>query len=464
MSAAGPSNYQVLRIDKTDVTEGLVSLAIESDINEIDSYSFKTVDRNVKTVQIEGKTVEFNYFENIYSPMITAQTTIVDTGEAAIDKKDELGTIKDSLPIVGDGTEFLTFEIVNTSGTLTTKEPLSITGSPFTLDQSQRQILNLNMVSKYSIDNASKPRLGYYGIGTIDEAVKKILQENGLPYLDKNIEKTQTRDKVEGRNETPIDLIFSLCKKCRPVSGAPGYFFYETQEGFNFRSIEGLIEQGKKEINENKNIEEDRTYIYKNNTQFDPSKSVMDYKVLKMPVVKRDQNLLNALKAGVYNVRIQTKNLLTGVFTDRIVNLLDKNSTYLGGKPSIKVGQNEKHLENYCRTYSYVLTPGSLDEGVGTTITNNPAEYEPQANMRYAMLHSQIVDIQIPCNVNLMAGNVIKLIIENITGGNKVNKTNNEHRSGFYLIVGLRHHFDTNHSYTSLSLARDTYGLYTSSK
>ena len=81
---------------------------------------------------------------------------------------------------------------------------------------------------------------------------------------------------------------------------------------------------------------------------------------------------------------------------------------------SIKPNQNETTASNYARTYSYVLTPGSLDEGVSTKITNNPAEYEPQANMRYAMLHSQIVEITIPCNIRLTVGTVIKLLIENI--------------------------------------------------
>ena len=190
----------------------------------------------------------------------------------------------------------------------------------------------------------------------------------------------------------------------------------------------------------------------------------MDFNILKMPLIKRDQDLLTSLKSGIYNVRIQTKNLLTGQFTDNIVNLLDKNSNYLGGKPSTKIGQNEQHLENYCKTYTYVLTPGSLDEGVGSQVTNNPATYEPQAHMRYAMLHSQVVDIEIPCNTKLMAGNVIKLVIENITGGNKQDNKDNEHRSGFYVILHLRHHFDPRHSKTFLTLARDTYGLYTSTK
>ena len=63
-----------------------------------------------------------------------------------------------------------------------------------------------------------------------------------------------------------------------------------------------------------------------------------------------------------------------------------------------------------------------------------------------------------------MAGNVIKLMIENITGGIKQDNKENENRSGFYLILHLRHHFDPRHSKTFLTLARDTYGLYTSTK
>ena len=460
MSAAGPSNYETLRIDKSDVSEGLFA----DETNNQLSYSFKTQDPKVSTVQIEGKTIDFNYFESIYSPMITAQATIVDTGDSATDKKDRLGTIKDALRISGDGTEFLTFKIATSNSVLTTKEPMAITGSPLSMDQTQRQILNLPLVSKFIINTTSNPKLGYYGIGTVDDAVKKILQENNLPFLEKNIEKTQTVDKVEGKNETPIDLVFHLCKKCKPIKGAPGFFFYETQEGFNFRSIEGLINDGIAEFKENKNLEEERTYYYSNSQKQDLSTDKMDFNILKMPLIKRDQDLLTSLKSGVYNVRIQTKNLLTGEFTDNIVNLLDKNSSYLGNKPSVIVGQNEQHLENYCKTYTYVLTPGSLDEGVGSQVTNNPATYEPQAHMRYAMLHSQVVDIEIPCNTKLMAGNVIKLMIENVTGGIKQDNKDNEHRSGFYLILHLRHHFDPRHSKTFLTLARDTYGLYTSTK
>ena len=439
MSLAGPSNYQLLRMEKSD-------------------------ENNPQTIGVEGRTIAFDYYESIYSPMITGSTSIVDTGDSVVDKKGNLATIKDGFPLEHDGTETLTFKIANENGTLTSIEPLVVTASPLTLDQSTRQVLTLELKSKFSIENSNNPKLGSYGIGTIDETVKKILKENKLPFRNENIEKSSTVDKIEGKNETPIDLIFNLSRKSKPVKGAPGFFFYETQEGFNFRSIEGLIEQGIKEYKESESVRDVRTYKYFNNQKQDLGSNEDDYKVVKMPILKRDHNLFNALKAGVYNVRIQTKNLLTGVFTDNVVNLLDKNSNYLGSKPKKSIDQNESKLEKYCKTYSYVLAPGSVDEGVSDKITNNPAEYEPQAMMRYSMLHSQVLEIQVPCNILLMAGKVIKLEIENVTGGNKVLQRENQHRSGFYLILHLRHHFDPKHSYTSLTLARDTYGLYTSSK
>ena len=439
MSLAGPSNYQVLRMEKSD-------------------------ENNPQSIGVEGKTISFNYYESIYSPMITANATIVDTGDSVIDKRGNLATIKDGFPLEHDGTETFKFKISNENGTITSLKPLVVTASPVTLDQSTRQILTLELKSKFSIESSNNPRLSSYGIGTIDESVKKILKENKLPFRNENIEKSSTVDKIEGKNETPIDLIFNLSRKCKPVKGAPGFFFYETQEGFNFRSIESLIEQGMNEYKENESVRDVRTYKYFNNQRQDLGSNEDDYNMVKMPILKRDHNLFNALKAGVYNVRIQTKNLLTGEFKDNVVNLLDKDSSYLGSKPKKIVDQNENKLEKYCKTYSYVLAPGNVDEGVSDKITNSPAEYEPQAMMRYSMLHSQVLEIQVPCNILLMAGQVIKLEMENVTGGNKVLQRENQHRSGFYLILHLSHHFDPKHSYTSMTLARDTYGLYTSSK
>ena len=133
MSLAGPSNYQVLRMEKSD-------------------------ENNPQSIGVEGKTISFNYYESIYSPMITANATIVDTGDSVVDKRGNLATIKDGFPLEHDGTETLTFKIANENGTLTTLEPLVVTASPVTLDQSTRQILSLELRAKFSIDSSNNPK------------------------------------------------------------------------------------------------------------------------------------------------------------------------------------------------------------------------------------------------------------------------------------------------------------------
>ena len=101
-----------------------------------------------------------------------------------------------------------------------------------------------------------------------------------------------------------------------------------------------------------------------------------------------------------------------------------------------------------------------MDPDVGYDDENNPFTWEAKSAMRYDLLHSQVVDIQVPCNVNLRAGEVIECMFEKITKGDKANTPVNEQQSGKYLILHLCHHFTPAKSYTSLTLARDTYGLY----
>ena len=63
-----------------------------------------------------------------------------------------------------------------------------------------------------------------------------------------------------------------------------------------------------------------------------------------------------------------------------------------------------------------------------------------------------------PSNTNLKAGDVIKCLLPKISRGDK-NEVDQD-QSGLYMIKELCHHFDTDGSYTSLKLIRDTFGLH----
>ena len=411
-------------------------------------------------VRTEGKITGFDYYESVYSPMITADFTQFDTGGSVQNKKGIVGTLKDALPI--EGFEEFRFIITTAQGELNFKNtPMVITGSPGNIDEPQRQSSFIPMVSKYSIDSSKNP-IGNVYQGTLGEIVGVILKQLGVPESLVDIEPTSNSDKIHGNFEAPLDVILKLCKKSIPADGAqdPGYFFYETKSGFKFKSIHGLIKNGIEKFDD-ENYAEKHTYNYNGslNAKLEEVKG-NDFKILKPPLVQRDQDQITALKNGVYNVRICTLNTLTHKYTENIVNLL--SSTNLGSKQESPVKSDE-----FNKTYTYLLDPGEdgdNESGVSTELLNSPANYEPKANMRYSLLHSQLMSIQVPCNILLEAGDVIKVNLENITEDNKVDQIYNEHRSGFYLILQLCHHFDTKNSYTSMLLARDTYGLYTSKK
>ena len=54
-----------------------------------------------KKVDIRGKVVGFNYYESLYSPMVTASFLEVDTGGTVEAKDDFAATLKDGLPVEG---------------------------------------------------------------------------------------------------------------------------------------------------------------------------------------------------------------------------------------------------------------------------------------------------------------------------------------------------------------------------
>ena len=429
MSAAGASNYTLFQIKKKDLE-----------------------------VPIQGKILNFNYYESIYSPMVTGSIALEDTGGSVENDLGILATIKDGMKITGF--EEVSFIVTTRYGELDFKNyPLIVTGSPANLDESNSQVGLLNMVSKTEILSSSKPLSNNYPAAPISETVTKILNKELKISKDKlDIEKTQNQDKVKGNHLGALDCILKMCKKSIPAEGKdPGYFFYETQDGFNFRSIDGLIKKGIESF-DNEEYAKMHTYYY-----FGALAAKLDdeygndFKVLTTPIVRRDEDQVKAMQQGLYCVRICTKNSLTGEYKEEIKNLL--SDTNLGEKQEKPVPNN-----TYLKSYVFHISPGQDDPGVSDKILNNPANYVPQSNMRYSLLHSQIVQIQVPCNVQLKAGQVIKLFLENITQSNKNEQVYNNLRSGYYMIRDLCHSFTTTNSYTSLTLLRDTRELYRSNK
>ena len=408
-----------------------------------------------KDIPLEGKTTSFDYYESILSPNITATMTFVDTGGSVgypqeYDRQERVGSIYNALPITGG--EKVKFKIKHPLGTLdfSTDEKALLVNSALNPDQeSQRETVILSLFSQIAKTN-QESKVYEKGSGKISDTVGELIKRH-LKVDNVTINATANNYSFIGNSLNVFDVILWLASKSVPGEGNPGYFFYETQDGINFRGIDDLISQGT-------SSEYNKTAVLRSNLDNDDN----DYKMISSKISK-NQNLINSLKAGVYKLRGIFWDPFTFKYTES-VNSFGKNMDLV---KSLGKSAEAPEVEEFTRTHYDILDVGTLTpsgKGADSTedsVQNDPRDWQLGSTMRYNVLFSQVLNIQVPCNPNLKAGDTIKCNFEIITQGEKEQGSSDPVQSGSYLIADLCHHFDPSRSITSMTLVRDSYGLYT---
>ena len=418
-------------------------------------YQLFTITKNNKTFPLQSKVVRFDYYESLLSPNITATMIFVDSG--LVEKGDELvkygkeydkqerpGTLYNSLPIVGDGSEEIKFKVSSALGTLDfSKTPLYVNGASNPDQSSTRESVILSLVSKSAIINQETFVKKNYSKSTNNTQSVKLITKNILK-IDKLIaDDTSNKYPFIGNNKSPFDVICTLASKSAPVSGSPGFFFYETKDGHNFRAIDDLISQTPVAI-----------YFRNDVNKSSVSDNSNDFKILSFSINK-NQNLINALKSGVYSSRKIVFNPKTFKLEEKQFNIGNLKKSL--GKKEVPTPQDKKHT----RILFDVKDVGCLSPKVEESNEGDVSSYQGEVQMRYNLLFTQVAKIQVPCNPNLKAGDIIKCNLEIITPGEKEQGSVDPVESGNYMILDLCHHYDPERSFTAMTLVRDTYGLYT---
>ena len=395
---------------------------------------------STKSHDIKGKVTNFRYYESLYSPVTTALLVYIDAGDS----------LKSTIPIKGN--ERLNFKIESKYGTLDfSKQGASmlINSVPEAGKESNREAVVLPLISSYELKDKKKQIFKKYNNLTVDDSVRRICKNELKAPKDRIfVDSCKNVYDFRGSGKNPIELILRLAKKAVPVKGDPGYFFYETQKGLNFRSVSVLVSQEPK-----------ATYTYTG--MFRAQDEGNDYKIMMEPKFTKDQNVMSAINSGTYVSRNVFFNPQNAEYIEKIYKISEQ------GKIEKTLGKDldidEDLEESITRTNMHVLDVGSLKTGVSDVVNNSPLEWQAKSTMRYNTLHTQMLEIQVPCNLSLVAGDVIKVEIENLNA-EKCNEGINKHQSGKYLILHLCHSFSANESITSLTLVRDTYGLHTGKK
>ena len=198
----------------------------------------------------------------------------------------------------------------------------------------------------------------------------------------------------------------------------------------------------------------------------DPKK---DFKILQYGI-DRNQDLIAKLERGAYSsMRYYINPVKFGLSPDIVFNskkYINKTSN-LGSKsitlPRINDDSELTLGDLPSRIFVSMLDVGTVEKDASEDGWNDPAKrnadpakIHAQSMMRYNQLHTQVVDITIPMNTNLSAGNLIKCSFPQVS--NTKRKEPDRETSGLYMIKELAHYFDSQGSFTKLKVIRDTFG------
>lgn len=416
-----------------------------------------------RTVDITSGVVSFEYFEDIFSPTITAKVKVVNTGNTVAPKNNPDGSkqsLYNGLPLRGG--ERLALKISGNSKnnpgldfSKKSQDYFYVSSISDVISETQKESFTLHLVSREAITNeTSRVPKKYPSSSSIDTSVRSILKDYLKTDKIGTIDKTSNNYGFIGNMRKPFTVLVWLASKGVPVSSGDataGFLFYQTSEGFQFRSIDSLNDQKPK-----------ATYTHSEvtNNYDDTNKIDDDFRILNY-LVDRNQNLIEKLRMGTYCSQRSYFNLLNFSFSNTVFKLSDysKKTNNLGSElklPKISNSSNIGLGDVPTRIISQVLDIGTMEQNVSTKINADPGKYQSQGLMRYNVLFTQSLDVMVSCNTNLRAGDIIECNFPKISESDA--KEYDPETSGLYMIKELCHHFDVNRSYTSMKLVRDTFG------
>ena len=320
------------------------------------------------------------------------------------------------------------------------------------------------------------------------EIIKTLM---GRKYLNSGkklyLEKTLNKQSFISPNWRPFDLIYWLSQRSIRKQGKGkklqnGFAFFENALGFNFKSIDTMIElankQEEKPTNANTEMGDAKlyTYTYTPKAGNNPSQAQFTINGISFP---KERNFLMGLRHGNfagYSVGFDPTFITRSRFgssTDLSADAYRYKIKDLWGRMSHLTGKGSKNPNQFIDSEirEYVNTPKRVRyEMIPNQIFDPKFKDNPQRNyeqivelqayqwMRIDTLKNVQLVIEIPGNLDLYAGCGVNIIIPSNTktaGGVSVDKK----YSGRYIIGAISHKTSGLSMVTELNLLKDSMQL-----
>tara|TARA_B100001094_G_C18166654_1_gene792526 strand:- start:1070 stop:2395 length:1326 start_codon:yes stop_codon:yes gene_type:complete len=378
-----------------------------------------------------------DYYESIESPSISMTITFIDIDQV-IGRKGITGGEYIDLIVKIDDEDADDFKIT------VEKQKMMLNSVRNMVTESNKQVATLEFVSVETIVNETA-RVNKKYTGNISETVVELLvadskgiQTSKKLFGPKEDDRATNSYSFVGNLKRPFDTIQWLCPKAQSATDDFGFLFYETLDGYHFRSIKSLLEQ-------------DAITYQQTDAQG------ISNKILQNNLNQSNDIGMN-MRMGMYanrTIYVDIENQNTDVVDFKASELkLNKPATLLTG------------IENYpTRLMVRVDDVGVAQKGSKKEDEQPKSElarYQNKSYIRNNLLFSQSLSISIPLNTTLRAGFAldIRLPLKQENGDAAVDSYGNERSndpSGRYLIAELRHLIGGGKGETQLKLVRDVF-------
>ena len=373
-----------------------------------------------------------DYYESLDSPTIALTVTFIDIDQVISREGITGGEYIDVTVKIGGFDDFkLTSE----------KHKLMLNSVRNVITETNKQVATLEFITVESIINETA-RVNKKYAGNITGTVKQLLKTDtkGI-QTSKNLESDEAANSYAfvGNLKRPLDTIQWLCPKAQSSTKNFGFLFFETLDGYNFKSIEKLLDQDSVRYTHTDRPMEGSFKIMKNN-------------------LNQTNDIGMNLRLGMYANRTTYVDI-----ENQNVDIVDFDITQLDLKKPVKLLDGiEKHPTRLMlRVNDYgVSQKGSKKED--TVPESELAVYQNKSYIRNNVLFSQSLQISIPINPDLRAGNVIDVRLpvkkgDGSSGESEQGDEKSNDPSGRYLISELRHLLGGGKSETQLTLIRDVF-------
>jgi len=387
-----------------------------------------------KNYDIARGNPSINYYESVTSPSISMTVSFIDIDQMISREGITGGEMIDLEIVIPDFEE--KFKITSK------KQKMVLNSVRDVVTSSNKQTATLEFISEESLVNETS-RVNKKFTGSVTQIVKELLESEAKGIkTKKEIKSDDAVNKYSfvGNLKRPFETIQWLCPKAQASSDNFGFLFFENQDGFHFKSIENLLKQ-------------EPEFLYKKPDR--PTET--DLRIIESNLNQSNDMGINA-RMGMYSNKTIYIDLENETYEETDFNISELNPE----KP-LKVIDTLK--EKPTRLMFRILDQGALQKGSKKEEVekrNELAVYQNKSYIRNNLLFSQSLNISVPINPELRAGQMIEVQFplaqlssrgtENEYGRDKDNDI-----SGKYLISELRHVIGDGKSSTQLNLIRDTF-------